>query len=49
MEVFLVLNGYQLQANVDEQERVILDVAAGAMDRGRLTEWPAAHVVQAAR
>src|ERR1700694_1193057 len=29
MEVFLVLNGYEIDATVSEQERVMLDVGAG--------------------
>ncbi len=29
MEKFLVLNGYEIRPSVDEQERVILQVAAG--------------------
>lgn len=39
LEVFLLLNGYQLDASVDEQERVILAIAAGAMTREELTRW----------
>lgn len=33
METFLVRNGYALDAAVDEQERVVLTVAAGEMNR----------------
>jgi death-on-curing protein len=29
MEVFLILNGYEIEASIDEQERVILQVASG--------------------
>jgi death on curing protein len=36
MEVFLVLNGFEIQSSVDEQESIILQVAAGELDRGRL-------------
>jgi death-on-curing protein len=39
MEVFLSLNGYEFQAAVDEQERLMLDVAAGVTDRAALTLW----------
>jgi len=46
MEVFLVLNGYEIEAPVEEQEQVILDVAAGKMSRGAFTEWLEAHVVE---
>ena len=45
MEVFLVLNGFGIQASVDEQERVILQVAAGEMTREEFTDWLRAHVV----
>ncbi|HKV37806.1 MAG TPA: type II toxin-antitoxin system death-on-curing family toxin [Blastocatellia bacterium] len=39
METFLVLNGYELDADVDEQERLILEVASGNASRARLVEW----------
>jgi len=44
MEAFLLANGYEFGGDVDEQERVILAVAAGAMDREPFTEWVQAHV-----
>jgi death-on-curing protein len=44
METFLVLNGYKIEAPVDEQERVILQVAAGKIDRETFTEWLRAHI-----
>jgi death-on-curing protein len=44
MEVFLVLNGYEIRAAVDEQERVILQVAASEIDREEFTTWLRAHV-----
>jgi death-on-curing protein len=43
MEVFLLLNGYEIEADVDEQERLILGVAAGETGREALTEWLRAH------
>jgi len=43
MEVFLVLNGYEIDAPVDEQERLMLDVAAGTADRAKLTAWLERH------
>jgi death-on-curing protein len=45
MEVFLVLNGSEIRAAVDEQEHVILQVAASEMDRVEFTTWLRAHVV----
>ena len=44
MEVFLVLNGYEIVASVDEQERLMLDLAAGKMTREHLTEWLGQHL-----
>jgi death-on-curing protein len=32
METFLVLNGAEIDAGLDEQERVMLDLAAGCID-----------------
>jgi death-on-curing protein len=31
METFLMLNGYEVDADTDEQERIILDMAAGRL------------------
>jgi death-on-curing protein len=45
MEVFLVLNGYEIRATVDEQEHVMLQVAASEIDRGEFTTWLRTHVV----
>jgi death-on-curing protein len=45
MEVFLVLNGYEIRATVDEQEHVILAVAASEIDREEFTTWLRTHVV----
>ena len=39
METFLVLNGYQIDANVDEQEKIVLNLAAGKLERQEFTEW----------
>lgn len=46
IEATLLMNGYEIQANVDAQERVILAVAASEMDRQSLLQWLQAHVVQ---
>ena len=35
-EVMLSMNGLELQASIDDAERVILCVAAGALDRAEL-------------
>jgi death-on-curing protein len=44
METFLVLNGSELVAPPDEQERVILQVASGSMGRDQFTVWLRQHV-----
>jgi len=45
METFLVLNGAELAADVDDQERTILSLAAGTLSRDEFTAWVAGHVV----
>lgn len=45
MEVFLVMNGYEIEANVEEQEVVVLGVASGEVSRRSLIEWLQEHVV----
>lgn len=44
MEVFLLLNGFEIQSSVDEQERIVLQVASGEMDREAFTLWLRDHV-----
>lgn len=44
MEVFLVLNGFEIVASTDEQETMVLAVAAGSANRVQLTDWLALHV-----
>ena len=44
METFLVLNGYQIEAGVGEQEDMILKVAAGEASREVFTEWLRPHL-----
>jgi death-on-curing protein len=45
LEVFLVLNGQQLDASVDDAERVILGVAAGTIGRDEFAAWIRQHLV----
>ncbi len=45
METLLVLNGHELRAEVAEQEKVMLEVAASKMSREDFTAWVQAHVV----
>ena len=44
METFLVLNGTEIDAAVDDQERLMLDLAAGRIDRTHLTDWLRHHL-----
>jgi len=44
METFLVLNGCQINASVDEQVEVILRVASGIVGREEFTSWLAGHI-----
>jgi death-on-curing protein len=46
METFLVLNGFEINASVDEQERVILQLAASELDRDEFTKWLHAHITE---
>ncbi|HEY0971787.1 MAG TPA: type II toxin-antitoxin system death-on-curing family toxin [Gemmatimonadales bacterium] len=44
LEVFLVLNGHELHATVDEAEQLVLGVAAGQIDRAEFLGWVRAHL-----
>ena len=44
METFLLLNGYELKASVDEQERMMLALAGAELCRDEFTRWIQAHV-----
>ncbi len=46
MEVFLVINGCEIEASTDEQTDVVLKVASGEIDRQRFTDWLKAHIVE---
>ena len=39
IETFLILNGLEINANVDEQERIILALASGELERDAFTNW----------
>ncbi len=39
MEVFLLLNGREINASVDEQEDLFLKLASGKLTRDNLAEW----------
>lgn len=44
LETFLVINGCEIDASVDEQEQIILLVASGLMKRDEFTTWLRNHV-----
>jgi len=46
MEVFLLLNGYEIKAPIDDQERLIMGVASGKIVRNELSEWLSEHIVE---
>jgi death-on-curing protein len=39
METFLVLNGLEIEAAIEDQERLVLDLAAGRIGLTHLTGW----------
>ena len=45
VETFLVLNGHEIDAGMDAQERVILQLASCQLGRDRFTEWLRDRVV----
>jgi death-on-curing protein len=47
MEVYLLVNGHELRAPVDEQERIVLDLAAGQLSRDAFLEWVKQHIASA--
>ena len=45
METFLLLNGSEIEAEVDEQERVFLSLAAGDFKRDAFNAWVRSKIV----
>ena len=45
MEIFLVLNGHEINALPSVQEEVILSLAAGEMERDDFREWVRDNIV----
>jgi death on curing protein len=39
METFLILNGLEINVSVDEQEKIILNLASGKLEREAFTKW----------
>jgi death-on-curing protein len=46
LETMLVLNGFEIVAPLDEQERVMTAVAGGRMSEGELAEWVNSRLVR---
>ena len=44
VDTFLILNGAEIAAAADDQERLMLDLAAGRIDRSQLTDWLRQHL-----
>lgn len=44
LETFLVINGCEIDASVDEQAQIILLVASGLMKRDEFTTWLRNHI-----
>ncbi len=45
METFLILNGFEIEATIGDQEKIILDLAAGNVDREQFTVWLNKHII----
>jgi len=48
MATFLLLNGADIDATIDQQEQIILALASGRMNRQEFAEWLNQHVRTAA-
>jgi death-on-curing protein len=46
MEMFLLRNEHEIEAGVDEQEKIFLGVADGTIGRAEFTDWIKAHLVR---
>ena len=46
MESFLMFNGYEISASVDEQVEIVLGIASGKIDRDAFTAWVRSHIVE---
>jgi len=43
METFLILNGMEIESSIDDQEKTILNLASGKLDRAGFTDWLKKH------
>ena len=44
METFLVMNGFEVVADVEDAEQTMLHLAAGDLSRDELLEWVSLHI-----
>ena len=44
MAMFLAINGYKINASIDEQTEIILSVAASKLSRDEFTKWLLNHI-----
>ncbi len=44
METFLILNGHEINANIEEQEKIILKMADGKIDKTKFISWLKSHI-----
>jgi len=45
LEAFLICNGFELEASVDEQERLFTELASGLVPREAFTAWVHGHLI----
>jgi death-on-curing protein len=46
METFLILNGFEISADLDEAEQTVLRLAASELSREEWTGWVLAHLIE---
>ena len=46
MEVFLVMNGYEIEAPIDEQEEIMLKLASSKMERSDFLNWLKDNIIE---
>ena len=46
MELFLLMNGREIVASVDEQQEIILDLAKGELGRAEFLNWLEQHLAE---
>lgn len=44
MAMFLAINGYKIDASIDEQTEIILSVASGKLSRDEFTAWLTSNI-----